>query len=328
MPRVSVIIPAFNAAAFLEVALASVAAQTFRDFEVVVVDDRSTDGTQALAQSLLASLNLAGRVIHRPAGFRQGAGGARNAGAAVASGRILAFLDSDDAWVSGHLARAVLRLEDSAASVVAYCARASAHNPATGKAHLIPFGGYPCEGGCEMRGVLLTGMIIPNVTLCVTVDAFRRAGGYAEDLVCYEDWWLVLQLATLGKFFVDPAIGCNVLIREQSLSNTTNSRGTPAMSPAMFRDALRFVSKNYTRGGLRKNEIRVLEDTVAVFMASQLFAAMRARMPRETLTIFGLIMGELPRLPRLTRRIMLQTAGRCAALVWSKVRPFKVEPET
>ena len=61
MPRVAIVIPAWNAAAFIEKTLASVAAQTYRDFEVIVVDDGSTDDTQKVVESFLKSNGLRGR---------------------------------------------------------------------------------------------------------------------------------------------------------------------------------------------------------------------------------------------------------------------------
>ena len=319
MPVVSVIIPAYNSADFLEVALSSVAAQSFRDFEVIVVDDHSTDGTKVLAEILLDSLDLIGKVITPPKIFGKGAGGARNAGAAEASGRILAFLDSDDAWVVDHLSRAVAALEPATPSIVAYCASAKAYNPMTGKSHLIPFDGYPCIGLCDMRPILLSGMIIPNVTLCVDSEEFRRVGGYSANLACYEDWWLVLHLASRGKFFVDHEIGCNVLIRNNSLSNTTNTRGTPAMSKAMFRDALRLIGMMCKQNEITNEELSQLERTVVKFIVPQLFVTIRSRTPKEFLTVFGAIAGEMHRMPRLTVQILLKTCGLCCGLVWHKV---------
>jgi glycosyltransferase involved in cell wall biosynthesis len=103
-PLVSVIIPTYNRARLVQEALASVEAQTFRDFEVLVVDDGSTDDTaEALA------LQRGVRVLrHRS---RQGVAAARNLGIAAARGEWLAFLDSDDLWLPDKLARQIAYLE-------------------------------------------------------------------------------------------------------------------------------------------------------------------------------------------------------------------------
>ena len=99
-PLVSVIIPTYNRAGLVQQALASVKAQTFRDFEIVVVDDGSTDGTDEV---LSAEPELL--VLRHPC--CQGVAAARNTGVAAAQGEWLAFLDSDDLWLPDKLARQI-----------------------------------------------------------------------------------------------------------------------------------------------------------------------------------------------------------------------------
>jgi len=91
MSLFSVVIPSFNRVALLGDTLQSIFAQRFTDFEIVVVDDGSTDGTVDYLQSLGKKI----RVLQQP---NRGAGAARNLGARNARGRYLAFLDSDDLW--------------------------------------------------------------------------------------------------------------------------------------------------------------------------------------------------------------------------------------
>ena len=96
--RISVVIPAYNAARFLPRCLASVFAQTLKPDEVIVVDDGSTDDTAALAAALGA------RVISRPNG---GLSAARNTGIQNASSEWIALLDADDLWAPEKLERQV-----------------------------------------------------------------------------------------------------------------------------------------------------------------------------------------------------------------------------
>jgi glycosyltransferase involved in cell wall biosynthesis len=103
-PLVSVIIPTYNRADLVRQALASVKAQTYRDFEIVVVDDGGTDGT---FEALAAGREI--RVLRHPS--RRGVSAARNTGIAAARGEWLAFLDSDDLWLPDKLARQILLLE-------------------------------------------------------------------------------------------------------------------------------------------------------------------------------------------------------------------------
>jgi glycosyltransferase involved in cell wall biosynthesis len=98
VPLVSVIIPTYNRVAFLPEAVASVQSQTFRDLELLVVDDGSTDETR----HFLASCPEA-RVLRQSS--RRGVAAARNRGIAAARGEWLAFLDSDDLWLPAKLTR-------------------------------------------------------------------------------------------------------------------------------------------------------------------------------------------------------------------------------
>src|ERR1700751_565412 len=89
-PSFSIIIPTFNRAGLLQQALESVAQQTFRDFETLVVDDGSTDVTPQVAASFGA------RLLRQE---NRGPGAARNLGIQHARGNYIAFLDSDDQWL-------------------------------------------------------------------------------------------------------------------------------------------------------------------------------------------------------------------------------------
>ena len=98
-PLVSVIIPAYNRAHLVGRAIASVFAQSYRNFEIIVVDDASTDD---LAATLAEAGGLQLRCITHPR--NRGAAAARNTGIAAASGEFVAFLDSDDVWFPDKLA--------------------------------------------------------------------------------------------------------------------------------------------------------------------------------------------------------------------------------
>ncbi len=107
MPRVSVIIPAFNAEEYIEQALRSVLGQTSDDWEIVVCDDCSTDATAERVRSLGDRITLVRTETN------SGPAVARNLAIAHSSGELLAFLDSDDYWLPVYLERQVA-LYDSA----------------------------------------------------------------------------------------------------------------------------------------------------------------------------------------------------------------------
>src|SRR5689334_24122006 len=112
-PTVSVIIPAYNAAAFIGETLDSVFAQTFADFEVIVVNDGSPD-TEALEREL-ARYPEKLRYIKQE---NQGAAAARNTGIKAARGEFVAFLDADDTWLPVFLEKQLELLERTPADVV------------------------------------------------------------------------------------------------------------------------------------------------------------------------------------------------------------------
>lgn len=102
MPTVSVIIPTYNRAHYLPQAIESVLSQSFTDFEIIVIDDGSTDDTEAVIQPFLVDDRL--QYVKQP---NAGVAAARNAGMRLAQGRYLAFLDSDDWFLPGKLKKQV-----------------------------------------------------------------------------------------------------------------------------------------------------------------------------------------------------------------------------
>ena len=185
-PRVSVVIPARNAAATLFRAVASARAQAPPPDEVIVVDDASTDATASVAK------NLGARLIRLPA--PAGAAAARNAGIAAATGEVIAFQDADDEWLPDKLARQLPLLEG--AVFVACGARLFAEDGSD----LGPLynGQIPAEGTEAWRGLLARNTI---ATPCVL--AWRRelqaVGGFDAALPVAEDQDLWLRLALRGR---------------------------------------------------------------------------------------------------------------------------------
>lgn len=170
---ISVLIPAYNAAAYLGEAIESVFAQTHRPLEVVVVDDGSDDDTAAVAAGFGDRIRFAGQQ-------RGGGGSARNAAVALARGSQLAFLDADDRFLPHKLERqlAALRLDPELDMVFGHVREfVSPELPAEARAAIrTPVAAAPWTA--------------PNVML-IRRESFERVGPFATDLRVGEtvDWY-------------------------------------------------------------------------------------------------------------------------------------------
>lgn len=107
-PTVSIIVPTYNRAKYLPESLESIRAQTWTDWELIVVDDGSQDDTAAVIERLTPAMGRPVRFVRRENG---GPAAARNTGLDLATGKYVAFLDSDDCWLPHHLKDGVEALE-------------------------------------------------------------------------------------------------------------------------------------------------------------------------------------------------------------------------
>ena len=107
-PRVSIVLPAWNAAAFIVKTLSTVAAQTYADYELIVVDDGSSDDTKLVVDGFLTERGLRGRCIKQE---NKKIAGARNTGIRAAEGGLISFLDHDDLWFPNKLERVMAEFD-------------------------------------------------------------------------------------------------------------------------------------------------------------------------------------------------------------------------
>ena len=167
----------------LREAVESVLAQTYKDFELIVVDDGSTDETAEELGRLRAPL----RVICRP---RHGVAAARNLGASAARGRYLAFLDSDDLWLPKKLATQLGFMEEHPEVSICqteeiWIRRGARVNPKAG--HRKP------SGDIFKRSLELC-LVSPSAVM-ITPALFHETGGFDETLPVCEDYDLWLRIA-------------------------------------------------------------------------------------------------------------------------------------
>lgn len=200
-PDVSVVIPAYNAAAFIEQTLATVAAQTFRDFEIILVDDGSKDDTAAVAERFLKAQGLAGQAIKQP---NKKIAGARNTGWRAARAPWIAFLDHDDAWYPSKLART---LEEIAAHPEAELVCHNENITENGRLVRVCRNG-PAWTSDMYERLLFRGNALSASAVTVRRAALERVGGFREnpEFNTVEDYDLWLRLAKTCRFHFWPEV--------------------------------------------------------------------------------------------------------------------------
>lgn len=189
-PLVSVVIPAYNAERFLPESMGSVLSQTWRDLELIVVDDGSTDGTAAVVRSFADE-----RVRLITKENRRTVSDARNAGIAAARGTWVALLDADDVWLPRKL-EAQLSLADARPdAVLVYCAYAIVGDALELRTVIRPDHDEPTF----RRWLLLEGNgIAPSSTAVMTRTALAEAGAFRLELSVSEDVDLSERVARAG----------------------------------------------------------------------------------------------------------------------------------
>jgi glycosyltransferase involved in cell wall biosynthesis len=259
-PRVSVVIPTYNAAGYLIETLASVAAQTFVDYEVLVCDDGSTDDTPAVAESALRSLGVARWRVVRV--NRRGAAGSRNAGIAAATGDLVAFLDDDDHWTADKLARSVAAMDAERLDLLCHSERWRDEDGSERVRHYSPL---------FDRSVPPVVSLMRNNPFSTSAVVVRRArlteaGPFDETLPSAEDYDLWIRLALLPGIrigFLDEPLG-TYLVRSGSESSKIDRRltallaigeryATPLAAAARWGalERWRYQAKTYFTSGLR-----------------------------------------------------------------------------
>jgi glycosyltransferase involved in cell wall biosynthesis len=196
---VSVIVPSYNGSRFIRETLDSVLGQTYGSFEVIVVDDGSTDDTRAIVADY-SRRDSRIRLFSQP---NAGVGAARNRGIAEASGEFIAPLDADDIWYPEKLAKQVESLERQGKEWgLGYCWSKSINE----RGHaVLPLANWPIRGNAFYS--LIYRNIIGNASVPLfRTSAVREVGGYrtrAEQggVQGCEDWELTVRVA--AKYLVD-----------------------------------------------------------------------------------------------------------------------------
>jgi glycosyltransferase involved in cell wall biosynthesis len=189
MPKVSVIIPTYNRADFIEDAVESVLCQTYKDYEIIIVDDGSTDSTKDVLQKFHNKI----RYIYKNNG---GEASARNTGIKHAQGEYIAFLDSDDLWLPKRLKFGVQALDFNKNIGLFFSDCNRVFNGK--KASKTYFDDYKPYSGFIFRQLYMQDFI-PTLTVILRTECFRKVGIFSEDLTLCTDYDMWLRISACFK---------------------------------------------------------------------------------------------------------------------------------
>ena len=195
-PLVSVIMPCLNGERHIQMAIDSVLAQTFDDFELIVVDNGSTDRTLEILRSVndprLRVFTLPERGVSR----------ARNLGLHEARGTFIAFLDSDDTWSAGFLEKMHTALAADSKAALAYCGWQNLGLPGSRGEPFIP----PDYETPDKAAALLGGCRWPIHSCLTRHAAIMKAGGFNTGLIIAEDYLLWMDVSVTGTIICVPEV--------------------------------------------------------------------------------------------------------------------------
>jgi glycosyltransferase involved in cell wall biosynthesis len=208
MPNISVIIPNFNNAHYVSSAIQSVLDQSHQDFEVIVVDDGSTDESRAV-------IGRFGERVRYLWQENQGLAGARNTGIRAAQGKWIGLLDADDQWLPTYLATVLALQHQSPNSAVYYCAaQCMDHN-----GHDLPrVLGEPLGTPETTYNTLIRANFLIPSTILMRRDVIMAAGLFDQQLRSCEDWDLWLRIAAKQRFVGTPERLARYRLHSASLS--------------------------------------------------------------------------------------------------------------
>ena len=257
-PDVAVVIPAYNRRAMVCEAVKSVLAQRDANFELIVADDGSTDGTWDELTQIAAVANDHAqwemmRIERTP---NRGPAAARNTGVAMAAARFVAFLDSDDLWLPHKLNRQIAFMREHPEYAISQTEEVWMRN---GR-RVNPGARHRKRAGDLFADSLLTCLISPSAAIMRT-DLFRESGGFDEDMAAAEDYDLWLRLLT------DHEVG---LIDEQLVIRRAGHPGqlsatVPALDRFRVLALLKLLAREDFSPGRRIKVCEVLSEKCAIY---------------------------------------------------------------
>lgn len=238
MPRVSVVVPVYNAEKYIAETLQSIGNQTFGDFDVHVVDDCSTDNSAAIIQTFCSTDDRF--FYHRSPSNFGGPAGPRNLGIEKSSGEYVAFCDADDLWVAHKLETQLAIAEEAGADIVSAVIRdfQEGEEPEPVAA---PSGPMPRSEVSHTRLLLKNWIALSSVV--ARRSALEAAGPFnpARSHIAVEDFDMWLRITQAGGRAVRVGVP---LVHYRKLPTSISASKT-----MMIRKALNMIGDDYARRG-------------------------------------------------------------------------------
>lgn len=289
-PTVSIVVPLHDGSGTVGETLASIRAQSFGDWELIVVDDASGDGGPDLVAGLTADID---QPVHLLASERAGPIGpsaTRNRGLAVATGVYVAFLDADDTWDPAYLARRVTALDDDDDGLVLVWGPVLYWYPDDPGASFAQPNGLPesptrfAPAAPIARWLLdLRGTPCPSATV-FRREAMKDSGGYPEELWRGEDVAACIAVAADHPTAYDPAVLVRYRRHAASATSRDNRSGRRTERDVAFgRWVVAFVGARPDLAGLRPVAARCLHGLVHRAVDGRSFVTARTEITRTML---------------------------------------------
>lgn len=257
--RFSVIIPLFNKAPYIEKALRSVLAQTFTDYELIVVDDGSQDDSANIAEKVLAESVIRNKLIRQD---NAGVSCARNRGVANSQGEYLCFLDADDWWAPSFLAEMTTLIDEYPEAGI-YGTGYTIVNERKHKTREAPVG---VESGfekgyidyCQVYAKTLA-MPLTSISVAIPRGVFDEMQGFPKGIKLGEDFLLWIKIALKYKvvFLNKPLAYYN-----QDIDQTNRGVVSKGYAPDTF---MTFHFDQFEKIEKESHELKVLLDRLRVY---------------------------------------------------------------
>lgn len=208
----SVIIPNYNQQIYVQKAIQSVLDQTCRDFELIVVDDGSTDASRSVIEKFKDRV----KIICQE---NKGLAAARNIGIQAARGEFVSFLDADDIWLPTYLETILSLITEHSGASIYYSRAQSIDNQGNALPQIFGASIHPVNTRADMFETLLKANYLIPSTITARKDVIADAGYFDQTLSACEDWDLWLRIAPDHQFVGTNKILVRYRVHSESLSS-------------------------------------------------------------------------------------------------------------